>query len=190
MESRGRRRLSFTNRLLMLAALIVVATTVLLALTSIAGVYDLALEQQRTREAAYRDILIANVGGRLDGAYRVVRATAQRSVMATGTPQAVRSALMTTAVDNAQYLEGVALVEAPGSVVAAWPAELVDAGLPAALETFDASGTVDNDATFPEGANFTWTLVDGAVVRLYGIAPQYRAQSDAAFKLFCNALVG
>ena len=142
MRWRRQGRLSLTNRLLILAALIVVTTSVLLALTVAAGVYRMALDQQRTREAAYRDILTAEVGGRLDGAYRVVRATAETSGLATGTPEAARRTLMSTAIENAEYLEGLALVESPGTVVAAWPSGLAASGVPPAVATLDASPTV------------------------------------------------
>jgi len=57
-------------------------------------------------------------------------------------------------------------------------APVVDAGPDVTLQqgtlhTFDALGTTDNDPAFPAGANYTWTLVDGIVVRLYGPAPTY-----------------
>ncbi len=47
--------------------------------------------------------------------------------------------------------------------------------------TFDASGTMDNDPEFPAGANYTWTLVDGDVVRLYGVAPSYTFRNAGEF---------
>ena len=141
MRSRGPRGFSLTNRLLVLAAFIVVATTLILSLTAAAGVYDMAVRQQRTREAAYREILVASVEGRLDAAHRVVGATAAQSVLASGSPEAVRQALRTATLGNAEYLEGMALVEAPGTVLAAWPEEAAASWL-SALATLDTSPTV------------------------------------------------
>jgi len=65
-------------------------------------------------------------------------------------------------------------------------APVVDAGPDAtiqqgAVQVFDASGTTDNDPAFPTGANYTWIIVDGGVVRLYGVAPSYAFSNAGEF---------
>jgi len=49
------------------------------------------------------------------------------------------------------------------------------------VHTFDSAGTYDNDPTFPAGANYTWIIVDGGVVRLYGATPSYTFANAGEF---------
>ncbi len=52
------------------------------------------------------------------------------------------------------------------------------------------SGWLEGEERIARKAAMIEAKVDKGRVILYGFAPQYRAQSDAAFKLFFNALVG
>jgi len=49
--------------------------------------------------------------------------------------------------------------------------------------TFDGTLTTDNDPAFPQGANFTWTIVDNKVVRLYGATPTYEFRNAGEFNV-------
>lgn len=142
MQRRGRRRLTLTNRLLTLAALIVVITTVLLLVTSSVGVYEMVSRQQATRLTAYRDVVVAEISGRLTGAYRVTRTTAEETVFSGDDLQALRRALSAAAVENAPYLEGMVVLGADGAVVGAWPTDIVTEGLPATLPSGDDTASV------------------------------------------------
>ncbi len=65
-------------------------------------------------------------------------------------------------------------------------APVVDAGPDATVQqgdthAFNAGGTTDNDPVFPAGADFTWIIVDGGVVRLHGAAPTYTFANAGEF---------
>lgn len=125
----------------MLAALIVVITTVLLLVTSAVGVYDMASRQEAARQTAYRDIVLAELTGRLAGAYGVTRTSAEESALAADDVQAWRRALSAAVLENAPYLEGMALLSADGTVLAAWPGEIASGGLPAPSTSTDSSAS-------------------------------------------------
>jgi glutamine amidotransferase-like uncharacterized protein len=52
------------------------------------------------------------------------------------------------------------------------------------------SGWLQGEERLARKAAMVEAKVGKGRVILYGFAPQYRAQSDAAFKLFFNALIG
>ncbi len=68
-------------------------------------------------------------------------------------------------------------VEPP--VADAGPDQVVDEGT---LVTLDGSGSGDDIGI----ANYTWTLMDGAAVTLYGVRPEYRFDNPGAFVVTLN----
>lgn len=163
MRRRTGARLTLTNRFLLLAAIIVVSTTVLLLTTSAAGVYDMARRQQSTRLAAYRDILMEVVGSNLGSLGSVASTTAQGSVLTGVDTDEMHRALSALVVDNAQHLQAAALLDATGTVLAAWPADaLLDAPdeLRASAETsLTASTLVWDDPTSDALPGTLWMIV-------------------------------
>ena len=154
MRLRRQRRPSLTNRLFALAVLVVVSTTLLLAGTSAAGVYRMAVEQEAARQTAHRDVLVAELYGNLTGAQATVVATARRSMLAGDESAAQREALQAAAVDAASYVSALYLLERPGRVLSSWPpddggvdipADLIDADTPAGTPAFlwDGGGALN-----------------------------------------------
>ncbi len=142
MRRRTGARLTLTNRLLLLAALIVVTTTVLILVTSAAGVYEMAGRQQSTRLAAYRDILVADIAGRMSGTYGIVRTIAEDAALDDDDPAAFQRVLSMSSLENAQYLEGMVLLESDGTVLQAWPPDVLGGATPGSLGATEASAAV------------------------------------------------
>ncbi len=155
-------RLSLTNRLLLLAALIVVSTTVLLLATSAAGVYDMARRQESTRLAAYRDILVEELRSHLGGLHDVMEATARDPVLGGADADAIDDALARLALDNAEHLQGTALLDATGAVVDAWPGDALSGASAMVYDAAEASATavtfVWDTAGTGEGQGTMWVL--------------------------------
>lgn len=181
--------MSLTNRLLLLAALIVVNTTLLLVLTSAVGVYDMVLKQERARQQAYRDILAAEVGGRLEAAHRVTQAAAQRLPGTGDDPQAVRALLTEVTLQGAEYLEGMVLVR-DGESVVAWPRELATAGLPASVAAAAAEAgrelrvVVVRDGQ--EKRTSVWLVVPAGSIGPEGLAIAARLRTSAIEDVFAD----
>ncbi|MDO8847744.1 MAG: SpoIIE family protein phosphatase [Coriobacteriia bacterium] len=135
-------RMTLTNRLLLLAAVIVVATTVLLLVTSAAGVYDMAVRQQSARQSAYCEILVADIGGRLGTVQGMVAATAGEPPLAADDPAEFRRVLSSYTLSSAQHLEGMVLIDADGTVLQAWPDDVLGGRSLAELGADEASATV------------------------------------------------
>lgn len=151
MRQRWRVRLTLTNRLLILAALIVVSTTLLLLVTSAAGVYDMAVRQQSARQSAYSEILVADIGGRLSAVRGMVAASATDPGLTSAEPSEYRRALSGYTLSAAEYLEGMALLDADGTVLQAWPEDVFRGQAPEILASGEASASV---------TPFVWTESD------------------------------
>lgn len=119
-----RRRLSsvsLATRYTVLATLVIIMTTVLLGVSSAAGVYRMATAEQSARQDAYREIVSREVTARLQASYRVLLTLSERDVLGTSDAVVARKALAATMIDNAGYLQRIVLVEASGTVVSAYP---------------------------------------------------------------------
>jgi serine phosphatase RsbU (regulator of sigma subunit)/HAMP domain-containing protein len=164
----GHGRLTLTNRLLMLAAVIVVVTTVLLLATSAVGVYQLAAKQENARRTAYRDIIAAEIRGRLESARRVAEAAAQDPALSSESTAEWRRALSSAVIGDAAYLEGIVLLGPTRERLAVWPGELSMAMLPSALERREGpvTGSVFMWAPNAQSGGSLWvvTPVRGASV--------------------------
>lgn len=156
-------RLTLTNRFLLLAAIIVVSTTALLLITSAAGVYDMARRQQSTRLAAYRDIISEVVASNLGNLRSATAAAAQGPALTGADADAIHGALSALAVENANHLQGVALLDADGAVIDAWPADTLTEASDDVRSSSEASLTApalvwdDRAAGTPPGT--LWMLV-------------------------------
>lgn len=142
---KARERFTLTNRLLVLAALIVVSTTVLLVGTSAAGVYNMAVRQESTRHAAYGDVLVSRIGGRLAAIHAEMRTASLDPDLADDSEGALRAALARVALDDTGFIEGAVLLREPTSTPVAWPTETLDDASRGALEALERTedlGTV------------------------------------------------
>lgn len=152
MRSRERMRSSLTNRLLILGAVIVVSTTLLLTATMAIGVYQMAGQQQSSREAAYRDILVTELGAHLYGAQAAVAAARQPLEMAAADPVAYRQVMSGVTLSNAGFLEGMTLLGVPGTQPVEWPP---DTGLP---QSVAPAGSAESSSA---AEWFTWDSPGG-----------------------------
>jgi GAF domain-containing protein len=141
MRRRRGARLTLTNRFLLLAAVIVVSTTVLLLATSAAGVYDMARRQESTRLAAYRDILLEELRSHLRTLRDATSATAENPTLGAADAGQLDATLSRLALDNAELLQGAALLDANGIVIDAWPADTLVGASTAVYETAETSLT-------------------------------------------------
>jgi len=141
---RARERFTLTNRLLVLAALIVVSTTVLLIGTSAAGVYNMVVRQESTRHSAYGDVLVSRIGGRLAAIHAEMRAASLDPDLTSDRDGALRAALAGVALDDTGFIEGAVLLREPTSTPAAWPSETLD---PASRATLEDLGRTDDLGT-------------------------------------------
>jgi serine phosphatase RsbU (regulator of sigma subunit) len=94
----------------------------LLGATAALGVYRVMKSEQQARVGAYRDILRLEAASHLQTAYRLARALADRSEVAAGAAPQAKLALGVALLDNGTYLSHLALAEASGTVIAAYPA--------------------------------------------------------------------
>ncbi|MRS11613.1 MAG: GAF domain-containing protein [Actinobacteria bacterium] len=173
MQRRERVGLTLTNRLLLLSALIVVVTTLLVAATSAAGVYEMAKRLEVARQSAYRDILSAEIGGGLDGAFERLRVAAEQPALRGNDPGEYRQCLSNSAIEGAQYFEGMVLLDGDGTVLESWPPETLGGSTPEELGATETSVAVepyiwvepDGDST----AGVLWAL---ATVDVPGGSPR------------------
>ena len=121
MPHRDAPRLTLANRLFALAAVIVIVTTLLLIATTTFGVYDMARRQAATRLVAYREMLVADIGGQLDTAGRATRTSAASPALLDTDMVALDRALATLTSENALWVRGMVLTDATGSVLASSP---------------------------------------------------------------------
>lgn len=121
MPSRHLSSVSLATRYTVLATIVIIITTVLLGVSAAAGVYQMATAEQSARQRAYREIVGREVTARLQASFRVLLTLSEHDVLATSDPVVVRRALTAAMVDNAGYLQRIALVEASGTVVSAYP---------------------------------------------------------------------
>jgi len=148
MRARQPRPLTLTNRLLLLAAVIVLVTALMIAVTTAAGVYDMAVRQEASRQAAYRDMLVAELSGRLSAAQRAVRAGADAPAVIGDDVAAIGRTLSQIEGDGAQ-LAGVALVDSDGRTVASrWADDASRMSLP--------GGVLTRIAETPSAPTFVW----------------------------------
>ncbi len=124
MGRRRTRRVSLANRLVLLAGLIVIVTTLLVSLGASLGIYELAERYEVVRKTSLRDLLVTEVGGRLTSAHRLLRTTADTAALTGEDESAARGVLAKSAIENAQYFEGMALLDEQAGVVAAWPHDI------------------------------------------------------------------
>ncbi|MHB1135965.1 MAG: SpoIIE family protein phosphatase [Coriobacteriia bacterium] len=123
---KARERFTLTNRLLVLAALIVVSTTLLLIGTSAAGVYNMASRQILARHTAYGDVLVARIGSRMAAIHAEMSSAAIDPSLASDEESVVRSALARIALDDTGFIEGAVLLREPTATPVAWPGETLD----------------------------------------------------------------
>jgi HAMP domain-containing protein len=160
--------MTLTNRLLLLAAVIVVSTTVLLLVTSAAGVYEMANRQQSARRSAYCEILDADISGRLNTVRGLVAATAAEPSLVLDDLAAVRRVLASGTLSSAQYLEGMVLVDANGTILQSWPQDAMGPSVPAEIASGEASATatpflwVPPETGRPVGQLWALVEVEGA----------------------------
>jgi GAF domain-containing protein len=153
MRQRQRTRFTLANRLLALSALIVLATTLLLSATTFVGVYAMANRQVSARQSAYRDILMAEIGGRLNISYGVVCTTAEQKGIKGDEVAEYRRVLSASGLENAQHLHGFALVGADGTLLQEWPSG-IGADIPPGKGVTDGPFVWDK----PSAASRTGTL--------------------------------
>ncbi|MBN2841376.1 MAG: SpoIIE family protein phosphatase [Coriobacteriia bacterium] len=139
---KARERFTLTNRLLVLAALIVVSTTVLLIGTSAAGVYNMASRQTSARHAAYGDVLVARIGSRIAAIHAEMRSVALDPALGSDQESIVRSALAGIALDDTGFIEGAVLLRESTATPVAWPGETLDES------SLSALGALDRDEDF------------------------------------------
>lgn len=142
---KARKRFTLTNRLLVLAALIVVSTTVLLIGTSAAGVYSMASREISARHAAYGDVLVARIGSRLAAIHAEMGVVALDPTLTSAEEGGIRRSLAGIALDDTGFIEGAALLREATATPVAWPNETLDSGSLAvlsALERSQESGTI------------------------------------------------
>lgn len=162
MRHRDAPRLTLTNRLLALAAAIVVVTTLLLIGTSAFGVYDMAVSQASARKLAYREMVLSDLEGRMGSAGRIVRIAAMDQVFMSAEQRDVRRALSALGADNPQAVTGAVLISATGEELARWP--VGDDGL-------DLHPRIMPGAPV-EGLSFEWIASDAqAEGSLWAVAP-------------------
>lgn len=154
MASGNRASMSLASRYVLLATLIVIATTVMMAVASIAGVYRMASAEQAARLEAARAIVEREVSSRLRTPYSVLQTTSTRDALADPDAGIVRRALANLMADNALYLERAAVVDASGTVVAAYPA---------APEGFETVARQTLSAVDPRSGGFVWRDDPGAL---------------------------
>lgn len=117
-------------------------TSLLLTIASAAGVYEMAAKQQSARQAAYRDMLAADFRGHLTGAYGLLRMVAGKTAMQGDDSAEIQGVLVESTLANAEYFEGMALMDAGGTVVMAWPDSVLDGVTADALASLDTSPAV------------------------------------------------
>lgn len=162
MRHRDAPRLTLTNRLLALAAAIVVVTTLLLVGTSAFGVYDMAVTQASARKLAYREMLLSDLGGRLGSAGRIVRIAAVDPALASAEQRDLRRALASLGADNPRTVAGAVLVSATGEELARWPTR---------DDALDSRPVIEPGAPV-EGLSFEWMAPRGSMEgSLWAIAP-------------------
>jgi serine phosphatase RsbU (regulator of sigma subunit)/HAMP domain-containing protein len=108
----------------------------LLGATAAVGVYRVMKSEQQARVGAYRDIVRLEVSSHLQTVYRLTRGLADRSEVAAGAPHQAKLALGVALLDNGAYLSQLALADASGRVLAAYPA--TGAPAPAQVESWGA----------------------------------------------------
>ncbi|MEN6429691.1 MAG: GAF domain-containing protein, partial [Coriobacteriales bacterium] len=116
-----RRSMSLTGRFIVLAVAVVVTTTLLLGVSSVAGVYQMASAEQSARQRAYADVVVRETSARLHAAYRALLTLAQRDALGGSDPVAERRALSNAVVENAEYIQRVVLADESGSILSAYP---------------------------------------------------------------------
>ncbi|MHB1017398.1 MAG: SpoIIE family protein phosphatase [Coriobacteriia bacterium] len=167
---KARERFTLTNRLLVLAALIVVSTTVLLIGTSAAGVYRMASRQTSARHTAYGDVLVARIGSRLEAIHVEMGAVAMDPSLVSAEESVVRSALAGIALDDTGFIEGAVLLREPTATPVAWPGETLDPESLAALGALERGNDLGTIVWVPAAADsrgglwavHTVTAPDGA----------------------------
>ncbi|MDZ4166814.1 MAG: SpoIIE family protein phosphatase [Coriobacteriia bacterium] len=163
MRHRDAPRLTLTNRLLALAAAIVIITTLLLVSTTAAGVYEMAQRQATSRQLAYREMLVADIGGQLGAAGRVVRTCAADPALLDADDETVARALAALGAEHTAWVWGMILTESNGVAVASWSAGT--AALDGAPEASPAAAA--------QGLTFRWTAAPGSdgAGALWAVAP-------------------
>jgi len=155
-----------------------VSTTLLLMVTSAAGVYQMADHQRSSRQGAYRDLIGAEISGRMSGAYGVLRTTVDDPALGGESVQEHRRILSAVTLDNAEYLRGMAMLDASGAVLESWPAdglaplniaELGFAETSATLSPFVWVASADGGASGNLWAQVSVPVVGGEPRRLVGL---------------------
>jgi len=164
----ARERSTLTNRLLVLAALIVVSTTVLLVGTSAGGVYRMAVRQESARHAAYGDVVVSRLGSRFANIRATMRSAAENPALRHEDESVVQQALSSLALSEAAYIEGAVLLAEPTATPVAWPAGSLDEASLHALRSVDASSAADSVLWVPPAGSERGALWAYAPVRTPG----------------------
>lgn len=156
-------RLSLTNRLLALGALIVLITTALLLITSSAGVYEMAVRQEQERQTAYREMFAADLSGWFASAGRAARSMATLSSLTATDTQAMTGALATAVNEAEPWVLGAVLTDPSDGWMTGWAR--------------DGQGVIDDPPSVvrseTEGLSFVWQTGSGdpSGGRLWVVAP-------------------
>ncbi|MCE5190378.1 MAG: SpoIIE family protein phosphatase [Actinomycetia bacterium] len=102
---------SLANRYTLLVAVLVTATTLILAAALASGVYGMALREETARQRAQSDLVVRDVSSRLQASYRALRTLTDQDVIRSGDSLPAGKALASAYVENAEYLEEVALID-------------------------------------------------------------------------------
>ncbi len=113
---------TLANRYTLLVAVLVGATTLILASALASGVYSMALKEETARQRAQSDLIVRDVSARLQASYRVLRTLADRDVVRGDDQRAALKALAGAYVDNAEYLRGLTLLDLDATSTVTYPA--------------------------------------------------------------------
>lgn len=182
---KARERFTLTNRLLILAALIVVSTTVLLIGTSAAGVYRMAFRQISARHTAYGDVLVARIGSRMAAIHGQMRSASADPSLASDEASVVRMALAAIALDDTGFIEGAVLLREPTSTPVAWPTETLDPESLAALSALVGRDDLGTVVWVPPGADSR-----GGLWAVHAVPTPEGAQSVLAVRVRTSLIEG
>ncbi len=136
---------SLANRYTLLVAVAVALTTLILASALARGVYSMASREETARQRAQSDLVVRDISSRLLASSRVLRTLSDREAILGTDERAAGKALASAYVANAEYLQGVAVLDADGAPIVAYPS---DSPMPP-VATVRA-------ADFTEGVAYLW----------------------------------